>query len=74
MSAFKFSVGPWNVHAGADSWRVSTRAYRLPKRAKKGDAGTFYGRTRPIYSLFANGVILATEAPADDSGNEGEGN
>ena len=25
MSAFKFSVGPWNVHAGADSYGPATR-------------------------------------------------
>ena len=25
MSKFKFSVGPWNVHAGADSYGPETR-------------------------------------------------
>lgn len=25
MSKFKFSVGPWNVHAGADSYGPATR-------------------------------------------------
>jgi len=26
MSKFKFSVGPWNVHTGADSYGPATRA------------------------------------------------
>lgn len=26
MSQFKFSVGPWNVHLGADSYGPATRA------------------------------------------------
>ena len=26
MSQFKFSVGPWNVHPGADSYGPATRA------------------------------------------------
>ena len=26
MSKFKFSVGPWNVHAGADSYGPATRS------------------------------------------------
>ncbi len=26
MSLFKFSVGPWNVHPGADSYGSATRA------------------------------------------------
>ena len=26
MSKFKFSVGPWNVHSGADSYGPATRA------------------------------------------------
>lgn len=26
MSQFKFSVGPWNVHSGADSYGPATRA------------------------------------------------
>ena len=25
MSAFRFSVGPWNVHSGADSYGPATR-------------------------------------------------
>ena len=25
MSKFKFSVGPWNVHSGADSYGPATR-------------------------------------------------
>ena len=25
MSKFKFSVGPWNVHTGADSYGPETR-------------------------------------------------
>ena len=25
MSEFKFSVGPWNVHTGADSYGPATR-------------------------------------------------
>ena len=26
MSQFKYSVGPWNVHSGADSYGPATRA------------------------------------------------
>jgi xylose isomerase len=26
MSQFKYSVGPWNVHPGADSYGPATRA------------------------------------------------
>ena len=26
MSRFRFSVGPWNVHSGADSYGPATRA------------------------------------------------
>ena len=36
MSRFKFSVGPWNVHAGADSYGPATRQeISLEEKIKK---------------------------------------
>jgi xylose isomerase len=36
MSHFRFSVGPWNVHDGADSYGPATRAeISLEEKIKK---------------------------------------
>ena len=51
MSAFKFSVGPWNVHEGADAYGPATReTISFEEKIKNGGVveyteycGNYYG-------------------------------
>ena len=60
MSKFKYSVGPWNVHEGADAYGPATRE-TIPfeetrKYAKKLiKASCFYGML--YYQLLPNEII-----------------